>query len=104
MRRYDRKLLRIALNVTHNAEDAQDAVQEAFFKAFQKLGEFRAESQFSTWLIRIALNEVIQNWRKRVASRSVVMEPSDLAAVSAADPKDSPFNLCVRSQTARLPT
>jgi RNA polymerase sigma-70 factor, ECF subfamily len=47
VRRYDRKLLRIALSVTHNAEDAQDAVQKAFLKAFQKLDEFRAEAQFS---------------------------------------------------------
>ena len=53
-------------------------------------------------MIRIALNEVIQNWRKRVASRSVVMEPFTLAAVSVADPRDSPFHLCVRGQTARL--
>jgi RNA polymerase sigma factor (sigma-70 family) len=53
-------------------------------------------------LIRIALNEVVQNWRKRIASRSVAMEPATLAAVSVADPKDSPFRLCVRSQTARL--
>jgi RNA polymerase sigma-70 factor (ECF subfamily) len=66
------------------------------------LEQFRFEGGFRTWLIRIALNEVIQNWRKRGASRSVVMEPSDLAAVSAADPNNSPFNLCLRSQTARL--
>ena len=50
--RYDRKLFRIARGVTHNTEDAQDAVQEAFLKAFQNLGQFREESQFSTWLIQ----------------------------------------------------
>ena len=49
--RYDRKLLRIAQQVTHNREDAQDAVQEAFLKAFQNLGQFREESQFSTCLL-----------------------------------------------------
>jgi RNA polymerase sigma-70 factor (ECF subfamily) len=37
IRRYDRKLLRIAQSVTHNREDAEDAVQEAFVKAYQKL-------------------------------------------------------------------
>jgi len=53
VKRYDRKLLRIAQSVTHNPEDSQDAVQEAFFKAFQNLDQFREESQFSTWLNRL---------------------------------------------------
>jgi hypothetical protein len=47
VKRYDRKLLRIAQHVTHNLEDAQDVVQEAFFKAFQHLDQFREESKFS---------------------------------------------------------
>jgi RNA polymerase sigma-70 factor, ECF subfamily len=85
-----------------NDPDIDDVAQQAVFKAYTRLEQFRFEGGFRTWLIRIALNEVIQNWRRRVASRSVMMAPSDLAAVSAADPKDSPFNLCVRSQTAKL--
>jgi RNA polymerase sigma-70 factor (ECF subfamily) len=35
--------------IIHNFEDAQDVVQEAFLKAFQKLGDFRGDSKFSTW-------------------------------------------------------
>jgi RNA polymerase sigma-70 factor (ECF subfamily) len=85
-----------------NDPDIDDVAQQAVFKAFMRLEQFRFEGAFRTWLIRIALNEVIQNWRRRVASRSVVMEPAAIAAVSVADPKDSPFNLCARSQTARL--
>jgi RNA polymerase sigma-70 factor, ECF subfamily len=53
VKRYDRKLFRIAHGVTHNREDSQDAVQETFLKAYQHLAEFRGDSQFSTWLIRI---------------------------------------------------
>src|SRR6266581_5543928 len=63
--RYDRKLLRIAQHVTHNREDSQDAVQEAFLKAFQHLGDFREDSQFSTWLIRITVNQALMKLRKR---------------------------------------
>src|SRR2546427_12258406 len=62
--RYDRKLLRIAQHVTHNREDSQDAVQEAFLKAFQPLGEFRGDSQFSTWLIRIPVNMAVTKLRQ----------------------------------------
>jgi RNA polymerase sigma-70 factor (ECF subfamily) len=65
VRRYDRKLLRIALQVTHNQEDAQEAVQETFLKAYQKLNQFRGNSKLSTWLIRIALNESLMTLRKR---------------------------------------
>jgi RNA polymerase sigma-70 factor (ECF subfamily) len=74
VKRYDRKLLRIAQSVTHNREDSQDAVQEAFLKAFQNLGEFREESKFSTWLIRITLNQSVMKLRKQRATREVFLD------------------------------
>jgi RNA polymerase sigma-70 factor (ECF subfamily) len=74
VRRYDRKLLRIALNVTHNREDAQDAVQEAFLKAFQHLDRFREDSLFSTWLIRITLNQALLKLRKSSKKREVSLD------------------------------
>src|SRR2546429_251444 len=69
VKKYHRKLLRIAQSVTHNREDSQDAVQEAFLKAYQNLAEFREDSQFSTWLIRITLNQSLMKLRKQVAAR-----------------------------------
>jgi RNA polymerase sigma-70 factor (ECF subfamily) len=74
VKRYDRKLLRIAQSVTHNTEDAQDAVQDAFLKAFQNLGQFREESQFSTWLFRITVNEALMKLRKQRAIREVSLD------------------------------
>jgi RNA polymerase sigma-70 factor, ECF subfamily len=65
VKRYDRKLFRIAQSVTHNREDSQDAVQEAFLKAFLHLADFREACQFSTWLIRITLNQSLMKLRKR---------------------------------------
>jgi RNA polymerase sigma-70 factor (ECF subfamily) len=85
-----------------NDPDVDDVAQQAVFKAFRHLEQFRFEGGLRTWLIRIALNEVIQNWRKRFASRSVMMEASAIAAVSIADARDSPFNLCARRQEAGL--
>jgi RNA polymerase sigma-70 factor (ECF subfamily) len=76
IKRYDRKLLRIAHHVTHNREDSQDAVQEAFFKAFQNLGEFREDSQFSTWLIRITVNQSLMKLRKRRTIKEVPLDDS----------------------------
>jgi RNA polymerase sigma-70 factor, ECF subfamily len=57
--KYDRKLLRIAQSITHNREEAEAAVQEAFCKAYQRLDQFHESANFSTWLIRILLNEVL---------------------------------------------
>ena len=75
VKRYDRRLFRIAQHVTHNREDAEDAVQDAFLKAFQHLGEFREDSKFSTWLIRITLNQSLMKVRKqRRAIREVSLE------------------------------
>src|ERR1700681_727048 len=75
VKRYDRKLFRIAQHITHNREDSEDAVQEAFLKAFQHLGEFREDSKFSTWLIRITLNQALMKLRKqRCRIREVSLE------------------------------
>jgi RNA polymerase sigma-70 factor (ECF subfamily) len=71
VKRYDRKLFRIARSVTHNREDSQDAVQETFLKAYQHLAEFRRDSQFSTWLIRITLNQSLMKLRKQRRTREV---------------------------------
>jgi RNA polymerase sigma-70 factor (ECF subfamily) len=74
VKRYDGKLFRIAQSVTHNREDSQDAVQEAFLKAYQHLGDFRGDSQFSTWLIRITLNQSLMKLRKQRRTREVSLD------------------------------
>jgi RNA polymerase sigma-70 factor, ECF subfamily len=79
VKRYDRKLLRIAQNVTHNREDSEDAVQEAFLKAFQHLGEFREDSKFSTWLIRITLNQSLMKLRKQRRIKEVPLDDDSQA-------------------------
>ena len=73
VKRYDSKLFRVAQHITHNREDAQDAVQDAFLKVFRKLTQFRENSQFSTWLIRITVNESLMKLRKQ-RSREVSID------------------------------
>jgi RNA polymerase sigma-70 factor, ECF subfamily len=72
--RYDRRLFRIAQHITHNREDSQDVVQETFLKAFEHLAEFREKSQFSTWLIRITLNQSLMKLRKRRGVRELSLD------------------------------
>jgi RNA polymerase sigma-70 factor, ECF subfamily len=71
VKRYDRKVFRIAQHLLQNREDAQDAVQEAFLRAFQHLGQFQESAKFSTWLIRIAMNQSLMMLRKRRAAKEI---------------------------------
>ena len=71
VRRYDRKVFRIAQHLVLNREDAQDVVQEAFLKAFKHLDQFRESAKFSTWLIRIAMNQAYMMLRKRGAAKEI---------------------------------
>lgn len=74
VKRYDRKLFRIAQHLTHNREDAEDVVQEVFLKAFLHLGQFREDAKFSTWLTRIAMNQSLMKLRKRRPTREVSVD------------------------------
>jgi len=63
--RYERKIFRLTQNITQNREDAEDAMQEAFLKAFEHLGDFEGNSRFYTWLVRIAVNQALMKLRRR---------------------------------------
>jgi RNA polymerase sigma-70 factor (ECF subfamily) len=65
MGQYESHVYRLALNITQNAQDAEDTLQDAFLKAYTHLGEFRGDSRFSTWLVRIATNEALTRIRQR---------------------------------------
>src|SRR5262249_45243388 len=69
VKRYDRKLYRIAQGITRSNEDAEDVVQTAFLKAYQNLNRFQGNAKFSTWLIRITMNESFMKLRKQRLSR-----------------------------------
>jgi RNA polymerase sigma-70 factor, ECF subfamily len=63
--RYERKIFRLTQNITQNREDAEDAMQEAFLKAYEHLQAFEGNSRFYTWLVRIAVNQALMKLRKR---------------------------------------
>ncbi|MGO8264396.1 sigma-70 family RNA polymerase sigma factor, partial [Rhizobium ruizarguesonis] len=68
MRRYNRRLFRIARGILRDDALAEDALQDAYLKAFRHLGDFQGTSAFSTWLTRIVMNEALGRLRK--ASRT----------------------------------
>lgn len=69
VRKHERRVFRVTLAVLGNAEDAEEAMQDTFVKAFRHIVQFRRESRFTTWLTRIAVNEALQ---KRQARKDTV--------------------------------
>src|SRR5262245_15740913 len=65
VRKYQNRLCSSLWHVCGSHTDAEDAAQEAFLKAFLKLGTYNGSSAFYTWLYRIAVNVVISQHRKR---------------------------------------
>jgi len=72
--RYEKKIYRLGLNLTGNPEDAEDMLQETFLKAYEHLPNFREDSRFYTWIVRIAINQGLMKLRKRRSSKEVQME------------------------------
>jgi len=73
--RYEGKIFRLTRNITGNHEDAEDAMQDAFLKAYSHLSDFHGDSRFYTWLVRIAANEALMRLRKRRPNQFSLDEP-----------------------------
>ena len=68
MNRYEAKLSRYIRRISGlRAEDAEDILQDVFIKTYQNINSFDKSLKFSSWIYRIAHNEVISNWRKKKA-------------------------------------
>jgi RNA polymerase sigma-70 factor (ECF subfamily) len=69
VRRYDREVLRLAMNLVHRSEDARDIYQESFLRVYRNLHRFRFECSFYTWLYRIVTNVALDHLRRRTSRR-----------------------------------
>jgi RNA polymerase sigma factor (sigma-70 family) len=86
--------------MTRCTSDADDIMQEVQLKIWRFLGSYRSESNFRTWMIRIAINEALQFYRKE-NSLPLVYDPIDLAELASSS--ESPLQACVRAElTERL--
>ena len=76
VRPYERAVYLVAYSVLKNEADAEDVAQEAILKAFRSLGDFRGDSRFQHWLIKIALNEARMRYRKRQGEKLQSLDDS----------------------------
>ena len=87
------------LSMLHNADNADDLLQEVQFRVWRNLSTFRAESAFRTWIIRVATNEVLQSFRRE--KRRAVFQPLiDMDVLPAGS--ESPHQSAVRAETAEV--
>jgi RNA polymerase sigma-70 factor (ECF subfamily) len=72
MRRYNRRLYRVARAMLRNAADAEDALQDAYLSAFQAIGGFRGEASLATWLSRLVVNRCLARLRRQARRDNIV--------------------------------
>ncbi len=87
VRKYERQVFRIAQHITQNREDAEDVMQDAFLKAYEKLDQFQGNSKFYTWLVRIAVNESLMRLRRRRTGKMVSID-EDVETEEGSVPRD----------------
>jgi RNA polymerase sigma-70 factor (ECF subfamily) len=107
MRRYNRLLYRAARGIVHDDAEAQDAVQEAWLRAFTGLHGFRGDASLGTWLTRIVINQALLQqrrlgrlvlWDEEVESRESDMQKDPLGAGATESPEEHVARAQVRRQ------
>lgn len=84
--RYRARVVRLAAHVLHDGSDAEDAAQEAFVKAFQRLPSFRGSGRFSAWLFTLTVRLCLDRRRSARIGREVPIGAGPDAASSDASP------------------
>lgn len=78
MRRNNELLFRTVRSYIQSESDVEDTMQDTYIKAYEKLYQFKNESKFSTWLIRIGINEALQRKRKSPKYKTIALEQDDM--------------------------
>ena len=75
---HQRRVYAVCLRMTGNTAEAEDLLQEVFIQVFRKLGTFRGESTFTTWLHRLTVNQVLMHFRKKHSRNEQLTEDGEL--------------------------
>ena len=76
--RYHRRTYSLCLRMTNSQTEAEDLTQEAFIQLFRKIGSFRGDSAFSTWLHRLTVNQVLMHFRRRSVKNERTSEDGEM--------------------------
>lgn len=107
MRRHNRLLFRTARSILKSDAEAEDALQDAYLRAWRAMASFRADARLSTWLVRIVINEALGRVRQRdghVIPLDAAMnstEPETQASLTA-DAERQPERIAMRAELRKL--
>jgi RNA polymerase sigma-70 factor (ECF subfamily) len=90
VRTYRPRVYALALHLTGQESDADDITQDAFLKAYRKLGDFEGRSEFFTWIYRITLHRALNAKRDKKRRRTVPIDDPRLVAAVAVDAEGDP--------------
>ena len=107
--RYHRRAYSICLRMTQSTAEAEDLTQEVFIQLFRKMGSFRGESAFSTWLHRLTVNQVLMHFRRRSVKSEKTTELGDMpeqTVQGTSNPNRMPIvdRIALKKAIAELPT
>ncbi|HEY0404884.1 MAG TPA: RNA polymerase sigma factor [Pyrinomonadaceae bacterium] len=106
--RHNRRVYSLCLRMTQNVSEAEDLAQEVFVQLFRKVGSFRGESAFTTWLHRMTVNQVLMHFRKKKVRDEKTTEDGetpDSVVPGTADPNRMPIvdRIALDNAIAQLP-
>ena len=106
MRRYNRRLYRLARATLRDRTEAEDALQDAYICAYRSMGQFRGDASLATWLSRLVLNECFARLRRNTRRQNVISIVSPNTPIESppmfANDSDSPENALGRAQMRDL--
>ena len=107
-RKHRRLVYGLCLRMTQDVAEAEDVTQEVFVLLFRKIGGFRGEANFTTWLHRLTVNQVLMRFRKNKSRREDSLEDENVQpheSVRPASPKASQMidRITLESAIAKLP-
>jgi RNA polymerase sigma-70 factor (ECF subfamily) len=88
-RRHNRRVYSLCLRMTQSVEEAEDLAQETFIQLFRKVGSFRGDSAFTTWLHRLTVNQVLMHFRKRKARDEKTAEDGEIPEQTVSGTEDA---------------
>jgi len=104
-RRYSKKMFNMIMRITRNHEDAEDALQDSFMRAYTHLGDFHGKSKFSSWMTSIAINSALMSLRKRRSKPTVSIDADDAEVpqgyMEPASPEPNAEQECIRGEQLR---
>lgn len=106
MRRYNQKLYRVIRSYLKQEQEVEDVMQDTYLKAFEKLSQFRSDSQFSTWLIRIGINNALarlQEQKRFSPAAPLLDQPEDFSyLLNQTNNPMNPEQLAIRQEVKQL--